>query len=53
MLPSLYGVEDFNSVIAKYQSDLDTERRINIDLQSKLNDSEHKRHDHLRKNLEL
>ena len=53
MLPSLYGVEDFNQQIVKLQQEIQTQRRSNSELEKKLNNSEHKRHEHLRKNLEL
>lgn len=53
MLPSLYGVEDFNSQLINLKNEIHAERRSNADLVEKLKQSEYKRHDHLRKNLEL
>ncbi|CDW76325.1 UNKNOWN [Stylonychia lemnae] len=53
ILPSLYGVEDFNVQIVKLQHEINQWRTQNTDLEKKLKDSEHKRHEHLRKNLEL
>lgn len=53
IVPSLYGVEDFQSQLIKLQNEIMSQRSANTDLEKKLNDSEHKRHDHLRKNLEL
>eukprot|EP00347_Sterkiella_histriomuscorum_P021650 403333243 len=53
MLPSLYGVEDFNQQLIKFQQEIQNSQRSNADLEQKLKDSEHKRHEHLRKNLEL
>jgi chromosome segregation ATPase len=53
ILPSVYGIEEISTQITQLKNEVANEKQNSADMAEKLRQSEQKRHDHLRKNLEL